>query len=161
MLRIRGRSLTLSLFTLSLVGGCSASTRQLVVKPATLNLDRGAQIVVEIATGPATGREAGLFEQFLLQKLDATGKFSQVDLRRGAAASGDLLVSCQISDIRRVDPEERELLGALAGRASVDVRVTIVEIQSGNGVGEAVVSGLSSGGLHLRWHDRSGDRKGC
>lgn len=130
-----------------MVGGCAATTRQTVLQPLTVSLKSAAHIVVDVASnGPVTAAEAESFASQVVAKLDATGKFSDVARKGSMIGSEDLLVKCEVSDIRRVTTAARALVGAMAGRASMDVHVTLIEPASGKTVGEANVSGVSSGG---------------
>ncbi|HVA80216.1 MAG TPA: DUF4410 domain-containing protein [Candidatus Binataceae bacterium] len=131
-----------------LVAGCAAQTSEQVLKPPDIDLSKRSRAVVVIDhAGSAMPQEADLLATDLSAKLNETGRFSQVDVQTPQPATADyLLVKCSISAIKRVSREERLLIGAIAGRASLDVHVTVVQQPSGKVVGEAQVGGTSSGG---------------
>ena len=147
---MRGIVIVLVLGYFPLIGGCiTTATRHItVLKPLNLDIFDGQQIVIVEVTqrGPATIEEANLFSRRLVQRLDETNQFSEVNLQQNTARTANLLVQCDIVAIRRVHINKRKIGGGLVGRASIDVHVRLISPLFGSIVGEVTVKGLSSGG---------------
>lgn len=151
----------------SMVGGCTATSEQTVLKPLPADFKPGGRLLVDVAAvsnkptaeagggqrrkriqaQAASAEETTAFALKLVAKLDTSGKFSKVKLRDNPADSGDLLLKCEIADIQRVSEFDRIMIGALGGRARVDVHVTLLELASMQTLGEATVSGASEVGM--------------
>lgn len=133
---------------LGLLLGCAATTRQRIVQPVTENLAYVETLMVEVAPeAPANFDERLAFGSQLVERLRATQRFFMVVIKSSQhREAADLLVRCEISAIGRVTPGDRAIGGALAGRASLSVTVSLFDPASGARLGRAEITSRSSGG---------------
>lgn len=127
--------------------GCAATSQQAVLMAPTFEIGTGQQIYVLVdRSGSRNIDEMEALAREVVQQLDASGAFDLVDARTPDDDREGLLVTCKILKIRRVKREDRVMMGALAGVASVEVQVTVTDTQSQEVLGESTVTGKSSGG---------------
>lgn len=87
--------------------------------------------LVEAKLGAGLSRE-GIFDRVLA---------SDVDL-----AEPDLLLHAHIMNLRRVSSTARAVGGALVGRGALEIQVELIDLATGESIGELTAEGKSSGG---------------
>ncbi len=127
---------------LFLIIGCAPQT---TVKSDSLFQIKGlntVSVIVETII-PASEKEIEAIEQKLIEKLKEANIFSKVLMKN---QNSDLIIKIQIEELVKVSKSDRFWLGAMAGRAKVSGKVTLIENFSGKVLGSFDVEAISSGG---------------
>ncbi|MCX8026660.1 MAG: DUF4410 domain-containing protein [Thermodesulfovibrionales bacterium] len=136
------RRFSLIILVFVLLSGCAG---QSVVRPdAEFKVKGGitANVVVKTVI-PQNQKEIDQIETTLLEKLKKANIFSSL-VEKGQKA--DLLISVDIEQMALVSRSERFWVGAMAGRAKVSGKVSVIDHYSGKSIGSFDVETTSSGG---------------
>jgi hypothetical protein len=129
------------IFALTFWGCASTSSVNSTLAP-TVSLDGFKTISVAVQTKVEDSeKEVKTFKEILISELKKKNKWEVVD----GNPQCQLGLSATITNLNKVGGASRILLGALAGRASVDVDV-VVKDAKGKVISQFVVNGKSSGG---------------
>jgi hypothetical protein len=94
-----------------------------------------------------TSGEIVQLEASTIAKLREKGLFDKVISGSSSPdARADLRVNAKIIQLKRVSPGARVMVGAMAGRAGVDVEVELYDLKENKSIGTFTVQGRSSGG---------------
>lgn len=125
-----------------LASGCAGQTIVKTEAEFKIKESKTASVIVEtLLTG--TEKELEQTEIVLMEKLKNTNIFSSIV---GKNQNADFLLKINIEEIARVSKSDRFWLGALAGRAKIAGKVTLVENFSGRSIGSFYIESTSSGG---------------
>jgi hypothetical protein len=136
-----------ALLALLVVSGCVSSpgsarveSRVMTAKPVSMD-----NILVAVSSS-AGGLEAEkhLLGDSLISGLRQTGMFAAVSGDRAGLGDGDgIKLAVEVTAIKAVSDNAREWAGALAGRASIVLRVSVAGLKSGNPIEAFDVEGQS------------------
>lgn len=141
----------LSLFIcISLMSGCVPGKGWMSVVKAPPDLLSVRKVTVVVKNGgEATSSEEGAVQDAIIQKLNATGRFNQIEAtgKDSKSKTGNgLLVEVKIIGIKRVDRGMRTSTAAFAGRGWIQLLVRLIDDNSRQVLGEAMIEGFSSSG---------------
>lgn len=133
---------------------CAASNESVITTPIAIKLSQYKDIMVSVTgsitdsmADPISDEEKDLLVYEILKGLELTGKFQQVKV---SDPSGqiicELFVKAEVIKINRVSRVARIMGGGLAGQASVELKVKLVDYKDNKLIGETNVTGKSSGG---------------
>ena len=129
---------------------CAASNESVITTPVAIKLSQYKDIMVSVTDSmadPISDEERDLLVYEILKGLELTGKFQQVKV---SDPSGqiicELFVKAEVIKINRVSTGARIMAGGLAGQASVELKVKLVDYKDNKLIGETNVTGKSSGG---------------
>ena len=129
---------------------CAASNESIVKTPIATSLSLYKNIMVSVTQATATpidDEERDMLMKEICKGLELTGKFQQVNVSDPSGQKiGELLVEAEVININRVSRAARVLAGGLAGLASVELQVKLVDQKENKLIGETNVTGKSSGG---------------
>ncbi len=138
--KIFGMILTV-MFALSFYGCASTSSVNTAIAPS-VPLDSFKTVSVNVQTKVEDSeKEAKTFKEILTSELRKNNKWDVLD----GNPQCQLELSATITNLNKVGGASRIILGALAGRASVDVDV-VVKDAKGKVISQFAVNGKSSGG---------------
>lgn len=138
----------LSLFIcISLMSGCvpGKGWMSVVKAPPDLLSVRKVAVVVENSC-EATPSEEGAVQDAIIQKLNATGRFNHIETTSKISEGvpeNVLVIESKIIGIKRVN---RMMSGAFGGRGWIQLLVRLIDKNSGQVLGEALIEGFSSAG---------------
>jgi hypothetical protein len=129
------------------VAGCAHGVAKVAVSPR-LDLPAGQRIgIVGASRSDANAGEVDALAFAVARRLRESGRFAEVEVRReGDAAIDDVILLCEVTDIKRVTSEMRVMLGALVGRGWIRTHVRLRRHGSSTVLADADVEGFSSGG---------------
>ena len=129
---------------------CAASNQSIVKTPIATSLSLYKDVMVSVthaAANPVDDEEKDMLVKEICKGLELTGKFQQVNVSDPSGQKiGELLVEAEVININRVSRAARVLAGGLAGLASVELQVKLVDQKENKLIGETNVTGKSSGG---------------
>jgi hypothetical protein len=129
---------------------CAASNESIITTPITMKLSQYKDIMVSVTTSvanPISDEEKDLLVNEISKGLELTGKFQQVKVPDPSGQiTCELLVKAEVTKINRVSRAARVMVGGLAGQASVELQVKLVDPKDDKLIGETNVTGKSSGG---------------
>jgi hypothetical protein len=122
--------------------GCASSSKVNNAMTPTVSLDNFKTLSISVQTKVEdSADEAKSFKEILTSELKKKNKWEVLD----GNTQCQLELSAMITDLNKVGGASRIFLGALAGRASVDVDV-MVKDANGKVISKFSVNGKSSGG---------------
>ncbi|MCS7215237.1 MAG: hypothetical protein RMI30_07120 [Thermodesulfovibrio sp.] len=136
------RRFSLLILIFILASGCAGQTIIKTEVEFKIKENKTAQVVVETQI-PGTDKELEQTETVLIEKLKSANIFSSIV---GKNQNADFLLKINIEELVRVSKSDRFWLGALAGRAKIAGKVTLVENFSGRSIGSFYIESTSSGG---------------
>ena len=129
------------LFMAGLLGCASTSSVNSTLAP-TVSLNNFKTLSIDVQTKVEDSeKEAKTFKEILTSELKKRNKMEVIDGNQQT----QLNLSATITNLNKVGGASRIILGALAGKASVDVDVVLKDAK-GNVLSQFVVNGKSSGG---------------
>ncbi len=129
------------IFAFTLWGCASTGSVTSTIAP-TISLDGFKTLSVSVQTkAEDSEREAQAFKEILIAELKKKNKWEVFD----GSPHGQLKLSATITNLNKVGTATRLIAGGLAGRASVDVEVSLKDAK-GNVISQFSVNGKSSGG---------------
>ncbi|MBT3243832.1 MAG: DUF4410 domain-containing protein [Bacteroidetes bacterium] len=139
------------IFLVIIITSCTpASYLQTVNKPISASLASYRVAIVDVIHpegDPANLEERQLLAREISIGLEQDGPFIQIiHADSEEKDSGDILIECLITRIKRMSREARIMLGIMAGPASIEIQVKLIEQKSKKVIGEATVTGKSSAG---------------
>ncbi|MCL4537286.1 MAG: DUF4410 domain-containing protein [Nitrospirae bacterium] len=130
------------IFALGFYGCASTSTVNTTIVP-TVPLDSFKTVSINVQTKVEDSeKEMQAFKGILISELTKKNKWEVIT---GNASQGQLGLTATITNLNKVGGASRILMGALAGRASVEVEVVLKD-SKGNVISQFSVNGKSSGG---------------
>jgi hypothetical protein len=137
-----------TLLVLAVLCGCASTGSIKQTQGVTTKLSTYKVVKIETSSAvPDSMPELTQLETSLIAQLRDAVIFQKVFLQASAPElAADLNLKVNINDLKRVGVASRLILGGLAGRATVSVDVTLVDIASGNTLGSFTAEGKSSGG---------------
>lgn len=95
---------------------------------------------------PEDAEGAALVEAKLGAGLSRAGIFDRVLASDVDLAEPDLVLRAHIVNLRRVSSASRAMGGALVGRGKLEIQVELIDVATGESIGELTAEGKSSGG---------------
>ncbi len=136
------RSLSFIILTFFLLTGCAGQT---LVKPEGEFKIQGNKTAALLVTTliPENGKDIEKLELLLTDKLINAQIFTNVMEKNQHA---DLLIKVEIKEFTKVSKSERFWYGAMAGRAKVAGKISLIEASTGKPLGSFHIESISSGG---------------
>jgi hypothetical protein len=129
---------------------CAASSQNIVKMPVTTKLALYKNVTVSVTNStanPIDNEERNLLVKELCMQLELTGKFQQVNASdQSGQKISELLVETEVVNISRVNRATRIMLGAMAGQASLELQVKLIDSKEQKVIGQTNTIGYSSGG---------------
>jgi len=129
---------------------CAASNESIVKTPIATSLSIYKNIMVSVThatANPIDDEERDMLVKEICKGLELTGKFQQVNFSDPSGQKiGELLVEAEVIKINRVSRAARVLVGGMAGQASLELQIKLVDQKENKVIGETSVTGKSSGG---------------
>ena len=138
---------------LCFLAGCSQA------RPSRLPVERASHIgVAVVSNGVVSDPEANFLGDLVVKEIKATGKFGRVDRQSGPPGAGEVLLKCEVREVRvvPVSDDTRTLQRLIVPfpplhprelkRYGVSVHVSAIDGASGEVLGEADVQGVSREG---------------
>lgn len=126
--------------------GCASGGSVEVLMPVTGDLREYGTVELNACSAEESAEKfKPRLEAAVLQALRAR-KLFRAYRQAGDEGTSRLLLNLRIVAMHEVDRTARVMVGALAGRASLEVDVTLVEVSSARDLGVLKVRGHSSGG---------------
>lgn len=136
------RKYSLLILFLFVLISCAGQT---LIKPETDFKIKGQKraFLTVVTSIKESENEIQQIEKILKEKLQNMNIFSRITEKINDA---DLNIKVEIDELVKVSKSERLLFGAMAGRARIAGKVSLIEVSSGNILGSFRVEALSSGG---------------
>ncbi len=131
-----------------LLQGCASRGAIKETTPMTLKLSTYKTMLLNISSQvPGTSEEIAQLETVTITKLREKGLFGKVIPGSSSPdAPADLRLNAKIIQLKRVSPGARVMVGAMAGRAGIDVEGELFDLKESKNIGTFVAQGRSSGG---------------
>jgi len=135
---------------IGLISGCVSAKGWMKVVNAPLDLSSVKQVKVTVKNScdATTAEEIAVYDS-IVQGLRRSGRFHNIEVTKkdGNEITGNiLLLETEISGIKRVDRGTRIWWGAMAGRGWIQLHVRLIDRDSKQVRGEAIIEGFSSAG---------------
>ena len=136
------------IFILIFLDGCASRGAIKETTPMTLKLSIYKTMLFNISSQVAgSSEEIVQLETVTIAKLREKGLFDKVISGSSSPnAQADLRLNAKIVQLKRVSPGARVMVGAMAGRAGIDVEVELVDLKESKTIGTFIAQGRSSGG---------------
>lgn len=138
----------LFLLIIILLEGCASKGAITATTPVTLKLSTYKTILFNTSSQvPGSSEEIVQLESMTIAKLREKGLFDKVVSGASSPdAQADLRLNAKIIQLKRVSSGARAMVGAMAGRAGIDVEVELFDVKESKSIGAFVAQGRSSGG---------------
>lgn len=136
------------IFIVILLEGCASKGTITATTPMTLKLSTYKTILFNISSQVlGSSEEIVQLESMTVAKLREKVLFDKVFSGSSSPdAQADLRLNAKIIQLKRVSPGARAMVGAMAGRAGVDVEVELFDLKESKSMGTFIAQGRSSGG---------------
>jgi len=136
------------MFILFLLGGCASKGAVTATTPMTLKLSTYKTMLFNTSSQVvASSEEIVQLESMTIAKLREKGLFDKVISGSSSPdAQADLRLNAKIIQLKRVSSGARVMVGAMAGRAGIDVEVELFDLKESKSIGTFIAQGRSSGG---------------
>ena len=136
------------IFILILLNGCASRGAITETTPMTLKLSTYKTMLFSVSSQVAgSSEEVVQLEAVTIAKLREKGLFDKVISGSSSPdAQADLRLDAKIIQLKRVSPGARAMVGAMAGRAGIDVEVELFDLKESKSIGTFIAQGRSSGG---------------
>lgn len=136
------------IFIVILLEGCASKGTITATTPMTLKLSTYKTILFNISSQVlGSSEEIVQLESMTVAKLREKILFDKVFSGSSSPdAQADLRLNAKIIQLKRVSPGARAMVGAMAGRAGVDVEVELFDLKESKSMGTFIAQGRSSGG---------------
>ncbi len=134
-----------------ILAGCASAGRVRGASPVTAHpFDLNLIFVKSSSALGDVELEKQMLTDRIVSGLKETHLFTEVSADRGELGAGSgITVSADIKAIRKISKEKRLWAGAMAGRARIQIQVTVSDLNSGNQIETFEAEGESSGGSSL------------
>jgi hypothetical protein len=136
------------MFILFLLGGCASRGAIKETTPMTLKLSTYKTMLFSVSSQVSESSEEMVqLESVTIAKLRGKGLFDKVISGSSSLdAKADLRLNAKITQLKRVTSGARVMVGAMAGRAGIDVEVELFDLKESKSIGTFIAQGRSSGG---------------
>jgi hypothetical protein len=136
------------IFILILLGGCASTGTISATTPITVKLSTYKTMLLNVSSQvPESSGEIVQLESMTIAKLREKGLFDKVIAGSSSPnARADLRLNAKIVKLKRVSSGARVMVGAMAGRAGIDVEVELFDLKESKTIGTFTAQGRSSGG---------------
>jgi hypothetical protein len=138
----------LFIFMVILLEGCASKGTITATTPVGPKLSTYKTILFNTSSQvPGSSEEILQLESMTIAKLREKGLFDKIVSGASSPdAQADLRLNAKIIQLKRVSSGARVMVGAMAGRAGIDVEVELVDVKESRNIGTFVAQGRSSGG---------------
>jgi len=135
-------------FILIFLEGCASRGTTTTTTPMTLKLSTYKTMLFNISSQvPESSEEITQLETMTIAKLREKRLFDKVISGSASPdAQTDLRLNAKIIQLKKVSPGARVMVGAMAGRAGIDVEVELFDLKESKSIGTFIAQGRSSGG---------------
>jgi hypothetical protein len=136
------------IFILIFLDGCASRGAIKETTPMALKLSTYKTMLFNISSQvPGSSEEIVQLETVTIAKLREKGLFDKVISGSSSPdAQANLRLNAKIIQLKRVSPGARVMVGAMAGRAGIDVEVELFDLKESKSIGTFIAQGRSSGG---------------
>ena len=136
------------IFILFLLEGCASKGAVTATTPMILKLSTYKTMLFNTSSQVSgSSEEMVQLESMTIAKLREKGLFDKVISGSSSPdAQADLRLDAKIIQLKRVSSGARVMVGAMAGRAGIDVEVELFDLKESKSIGTFVAQGRSSGG---------------
>jgi Domain of unknown function (DUF4410) len=136
------------LFVVIFLGGCASTGKISTTVPMTVKLSTYKTMLLNISSQiPESSEEMVQLESMTIAKLRDKGLFEKIIVGSSSPdAQADLRLKAKIVALKKVSSGARVMVGAMAGRAGIDVEVELFDLKESKILGTFIAQGRSSGG---------------
>jgi hypothetical protein len=136
------------IFISILLNGCASRGAIKETTPMTLKLSTYKTMLFSVSSQVSgSSEEMVQLETLTIAKLREKRLFDKVISGSSSPdAQADLQLNARIIQLKRVSSGARVMVGAMAGRAGIDVEVELLDLKGSKSIGTFIAQGRSSGG---------------
>jgi hypothetical protein len=139
----------LTLLVVILVAGCTSTFQMTPKSPLNAKLNNYNKVYLSVESNVTDDVEKELSDLrgLTLSKILSLNAFNKVQLASATDVynKGSLLLKVTISDVRKVSGANRFMLGAFAGKASMNVYIEFIDALKNKSIGSYTATGSSGG----------------
>ncbi len=135
-------------FVVIFLGGCASTGKITTTVPVTTKLSNYKTMLFNISSNiPDSSEETVQLESMTIAKLREKGLFQKIFVTSSSPdVQPDLKLNAKIVALKKVSSGARVMVGAMAGRAGIDVEVELFDLKESKVLGTFLAQGRSSGG---------------